>query len=79
MKDFLEENYGILQASPKKVFLECAAQKLITDADLKEALAMVDDRNLSVHIYDDEMAENIAQRAMKHFALMGRLAGLRKK
>lgn len=73
LKDLLLKSYGQEVASPKKVFQECFNQKLISEAELKEALTMSDDRNMTVHTYDNQMAEEVSQKAESHFNLMKKL------
>lgn len=74
VKDYLEHKIGILVASPKKVFLEARAQNLLAVEELQEILAVVDDRNLTAHTYDDDFADEIAQRAISHFYLMKKIS-----
>ncbi len=74
VKDYLEHQIGILVVSPKKVFLEARAQNLLAVEELEEILAVVDDRNLSAHTYDDAFAEEIAQRAISHFQVMKKIS-----
>lgn len=74
LKDLLEYKFGILLNSPKKVFQEARVQKLLEAKELAGALEMTDDRNLSVHTYDNEIAEDVAYRAIEHYALMKKIA-----
>lgn len=74
LKDLLEQKFGILINSPKKVFQEIRVQGLLNAEELTEALALADDRNLTAHTYDDEFAEKVAQRAIAHFDLMKKVA-----
>lgn len=73
LKDFLEQKFGVLVNSPKKVFQEARIQNLLTSEELAEALALVDDRNLTTHTYDDEFAEKVAERVIAHFELMRKI------
>jgi nucleotidyltransferase substrate binding protein (TIGR01987 family) len=73
LKDSIERKFGILVSSPKKVFQESRVQNLIGADQLAQALAMADDRNLSAHTYDEELSEEIAQRAISHYELMQKL------
>ncbi len=63
-------------AYPKKVFLECFNQKLIVEAELKEVLSMVDDRNQTAHTYSDEFAQLISQKVETHLKLMQKLESI---
>lgn len=76
LKDYLTDQFGIEVASPKKVFQECFNQKIISQEQLKEALVMSDDRNLTVHTYDDQMASDVAGKAISHLNLILQLFSL---
>jgi nucleotidyltransferase substrate binding protein (TIGR01987 family) len=59
LKAFLEEKLGITVRSPKECFREAYRQGLIEyDADW---LTLVDLRNETAHIYNEEIAEKIYQ------------------
>ncbi len=44
--------------------------ELLADDQTEAALAMVNDRNLSVHIYKEQLAEEILGRLPQHLATM---------
>ena len=73
LKDFLEKDYGIQVASPKKVFQEFFTQQLLKEEELKEAMQMADDRNQTCHIYNESMADSISEKAASHYELMQKL------
>jgi nucleotidyltransferase substrate binding protein (TIGR01987 family) len=58
-KEYLED-LGIMdKTSPKMVIKEAFAQRLIRDEQLW--LAMINDRNLTSHVYREKMAEEIGE------------------
>lgn len=57
LKTFLEEQKGVICASPKECFREAYRQKVIGYSD--EWLAVVDMRNEAVHTYNEKIAEKI--------------------
>lgn len=59
-KEYLELNGIVDKNSPKAVIKEAYAQKLITNEN--NWLLMLNDRNLTSHVYREEMAEEIAER-----------------
>ena len=59
-KAFLEDTGIIDINSPKAVIKEAYAQKFISDE--KNWLLMLNDRNMSSHIYKEDMAVEIAER-----------------
>jgi len=71
-KVFLEDTGIVDINSPKAVLKEAYAQKLISDE--KNWLLMLNDRNMTSHMYKEEMAVEIAQRIsdryIKEFELL---------
>jgi nucleotidyltransferase substrate binding protein (TIGR01987 family) len=64
-KEYLE-NVGIVDKnSPKAVINEAYAQKLITNE--KNWLIMLNDRNLTSHVYKEEMAKEIVNRIVNNY------------
>jgi nucleotidyltransferase substrate binding protein (TIGR01987 family) len=61
----LAERYGLELASPKPVVRACAQNGLLSEADARAAMDMIDDRNLTSHTYNEDLA----------IAIFGRLAG----
>ncbi len=50
---------GVSVTSPKGIARACGESGLLDDEDTELALEMVDDRNLTVHTYNEELAEAI--------------------
>ncbi len=74
LKLFLEQKHGIIQKSPKTVIQECSKLGLITDEENLLLLTMVDDRNITSHTYDEEIAREIFSRIAGYYELMNQLA-----
>ncbi|MGC8676722.1 MAG: HI0074 family nucleotidyltransferase substrate-binding subunit [Hydrogenobaculum sp.] len=70
LKDFLTEE-GIICRSPKSCLKEAFSMGLIDDED--EWLSILEDRNLSVHTYKEELAKDIYKRLKNHHKAMERL------
>lgn len=66
IQDYLREK-GILGRSPKDCFRQAFQYGLIQDNPLW--LAMIDDRNLTVHTYEEELAKDIFTRLPKYLTL----------
>ncbi|MCD5410047.1 MAG: nucleotidyltransferase substrate binding protein [Clostridiales bacterium] len=62
-KDYLEDLGIVDRNSPKLVIKEAFAQKIIKNE--KNWLLMLNDRNMTSHIYKEEMAREIAQRIIE--------------
>ena len=71
LKDFLAEE-GILCRSPRSCLKEAFSMGLIQDED--EWLSILEDRNLSVHTYDEALAEELYSRFPNHLKAMKELA-----
>ena len=52
---------GLESASPKSVIRDCFQAKLIDENQTHVLLQAVDDRNLTVHTYNEKLAEQIYQ------------------
>jgi nucleotidyltransferase substrate binding protein (TIGR01987 family) len=70
LKDFLNEE-GIFCRSPRSCLREAFSMGLMDDED--EWLSILEDRNLSVHTYNEELAEEIYKRLRNHLIAMKKL------
>ena len=61
-KDYLRVHDGIDAASPRRVIRACRELGVLDEQETKLALQMSDDRNLTVHTYDEAFAEVLAGR-----------------
>ena len=68
---FLREKEGLEQGSPKGVMRACLQVGLLTEDQVRLALEMADDRNLTVHTYNEELARKIFSRLISYAALLG--------
>ncbi|MGA1857488.1 nucleotidyltransferase substrate binding protein [Azospirillum sp. 11R-A] len=57
-------------ASPKAMVRESQIAGFLTEEQTELALAMMNDRNLTVHTYDEEKAEDLFSRLPSHAALI---------
>lgn len=67
---YLRVMEGVEEASPKSVIRACARVGPLSQEDARVALAMVDDRNLTSHTYNEALAERIASRLPGYARLM---------
>lgn len=67
---YLREREGSLAGSPKQIARASAVSGLLDEAETSHALAMVDDRNDTVHTYNEALALDIAARLPGHAALL---------
>lgn len=71
----LDTRFGIVAASPKTVVRACAQNGLLSEDDGHAAMSMIDDRNLTSHTYNEDLAAAIHGRIGAHAGLMGRWLG----
>lgn len=57
--------------SPKSAIRASFRVGLLSEQQTREALVMADDRNLTVHTYNESLAEQIYSRSHGHASLMG--------
>jgi len=69
-KSVLLVREGIEVSSPKGVIRSCREVGCLSDALATEALLMADDRNLAVHTYNEELAEQIYGRLKSHLTVL---------
>ena len=69
---FLAVREGIDSASPKGVIRACRETGLFSEDDAELALTMTDDRNLTVHTYNEPLAIVIHERLRRYYPLMVR-------
>ncbi len=67
---FLREHEGLELASPKSVIRACREVGLLNEEQATHGLAMVDDRNLTVHTYNEKLARQIWNQLPHYAALM---------
>lgn len=69
-KLFLKNNYSIDANSPRKVFQEGYQQNLFTREETAQLLEMIDARNETTHVYDEERATTISKKIIVYYDLL---------
>ncbi len=67
---YLRQAEGLEPGSPKGVIRACMQVGVLTEQETRLAIAMVDDRNLTVHTYNEVLAEQIFARLERYAGLM---------
>jgi len=75
LQTYLREVEGLEGGSPKGVFRLAREAGLLLDEEVRLALAMVDDRNLTVHTYNEALAQAIFRRLPHYTRLMESVLG----
>jgi uncharacterized protein YutE (UPF0331/DUF86 family) len=68
----LDQREGIAVGSPKGAIRACRRANLLGDADAEDAIQIADDRNLTVHMYKQDVGAAIAERLKAHAAVLRR-------
>ena len=63
---------GLDVASPKAAIRACREVGLLDEQEAMQALQMADDRNLTVHTYNEQLAAQIFERIMGYQVLLDR-------
>ena len=69
---WLDRHEGLPCSSPRACIRALGQVGILDPAETTAALAMVDDRNLTVHTYHEETAQTIFQRLPAHASLIRR-------
>lgn len=70
---FLKEREGLQCYSPKACFREAGGAGLLDEDETMKALEMIDDRNLTSHTYQEQLADSIYNRLNAYAKIMGKL------
>lgn len=73
-KEYLRLMYGIEVSSPKTVFHECWTQKIVNEEEIKLLLAMIIDRNMTTHLYQEKQVIAISKKIPAYAEIMKAIA-----
>jgi nucleotidyltransferase substrate binding protein (TIGR01987 family) len=71
-KQYLYDIEGVDAGSPKGVIRSCREVQLLEDEEAVLALEMVNDRNMTVHTYNEEVAIKIHSNLNRYYILLQR-------
>jgi nucleotidyltransferase substrate binding protein (TIGR01987 family) len=69
-QSFVKHHEGVEAASPKAVVRACFSGGLLEEEQARAGMEMAEDRNLTVHTYNEQLAEAIYARLPGHARLM---------
>jgi nucleotidyltransferase substrate binding protein (TIGR01987 family) len=70
---YLREKEGLELNSPKSAFRACFQVGLLDEEQTQLSLQMVDDRNLTVHTYNEKLAESIYAHIFSYRELINKI------
>lgn len=74
LKEYLEINLGMLPpAAPKGVFKAAVDAQIISPAEEVELRLLIENRNLTSHTYNIDLAEAVANFVPKHYLVMEKI------
>lgn len=71
LREYMIVSHGISVDSPRKVFQECLSFSLINEKETADLIDLIEDRNLTTHTYDIDLANQIANDIQKHHDAIG--------
>lgn len=75
VKQYLFDQEGLDIGSPKGVIRSCKEIGMLSDEEAIQALKMVDDRNLTMHTYNEVLTEEIFTKMPQYYALLEKWIG----
>ena len=66
LREYMITMHSVIADSPRKVFQECLSLGLTNREETKELIDLIEDRNLTTHVYDIELANQVAADIQKH-------------
>lgn len=76
VQSHLRINEGLEVGTPKGVIRASHQAGLLEEPETEDLLMLVDDRNLTVHTYNEDLAVSLAKRLHGHAALLHRWLGM---
>ncbi|MEW6096609.1 MAG: HI0074 family nucleotidyltransferase substrate-binding subunit [bacterium] len=70
LKEYLREREGLICNSPKSCFREAFSAGLLTEDETVQFLEMTDDRNMTTHIYKEEISQILYGKIPTYYRLM---------
>lgn len=68
LKEFLRMKHEVEALSPRAVFQACYKQNILTQEIVENLVALADDRNQTVHVYDQVAAQDVVNDINKHYS-----------
>ena len=70
LREYIATAQGITFDSPRKVFQQCLASSITNEQETKQLLQLIESRNLTTHVYDVELADEVALQISHYFNLI---------
>lgn len=73
LREYMIITQGVTADSPRKVFQQCLSLGLTNDKETSELIDLIEDRNLTTHVYDVELANQVADDIQRHHAVIDKI------
>lgn len=75
LEDYLTDVMGIAlqKKGPKPILRECFKAGILTENETTQALAMVDSRNMTSHMYKEEVSDIISRETLSYYKLIEKI------
>ena len=73
IREYLNLKHGIIHNSPRSVFHESLKQKICSLDETNTLLAMIESRNMSTHVYDTDIAQEVSTAIPKYYTVLSSL------
>ena len=67
IREYMIALHGVVVDSPRKVFQQCLSLGLTNPDETQQLIDLVEDRNLTSHVYNIDLANKVAADIPKHF------------
>jgi len=67
IREYINTMQGDAADSPRKVFQQCLSLSLINSDETQQLVDLIEDRNLTTHVYNIDLANKVAADIPKHF------------
>jgi nucleotidyltransferase substrate binding protein (TIGR01987 family) len=76
LKQYLKAVLEVEASSPKSVFKACYEYQVLPESTVNDLLRLAEDRNLTVHMYDQTTAEELLENINQHYQAIGKIVEL---
>jgi nucleotidyltransferase substrate binding protein (TIGR01987 family) len=76
LKQYLHVMHNIDVASPKGIFQACLKQEILPESITNQLALLADTRNLTTHMYDIVIAQEVNSEIDQHYAVLGQILKL---
>lgn len=70
LREYISAMHGATIDSPRKVFQQCLQYGITNVDETEQLLRMVESRNLTTHVYNEDLADDVAAKIPKHYQLI---------